>query len=262
MSRTLKVLQVLQLYDEQRPVLRATEIARHLRISQATAYRCIDDLERVGLLEAIGGGLYVLGPAVVEMDRQIRIADPLIAAASDISRSLSERTRGTVLLCRLHGLKALCVHSVAGSAAPRVMDYERGRAMPLYRGATSRAILAYLPATLLQRLVDADSAGLRRAGWPTDLSALQRRLEALRKESVQSSAGEVNPQARGWAVPIFVGQQLAGSLSVVREKASTSTEDGVRIADLLRRSALRIQARLEEVTAKQGALRKSHRPFR
>jgi DNA-binding IclR family transcriptional regulator len=253
MSRTLKILQVLRLYDEQRPVLRAAEIARHLGVSPATAYRCIRDLEQAGLLECIGGGLYVLGPAIVEMDRKVRIADPLIAAASDISRGLSERTRGTVLLCRLHGLKVLCVHSVAGTAAPRINDYERGRAMALYRGATSRAILAYLPATLLQRLIDEDSAGLRRAGWPAELPALQRRLEAHRKEGVQMSAGEVNPQARGWGVPLFVGQQLVGSLSVVREKVGTSAEDSVRIADLLRRSALRIQGRLEDMAARQSA---------
>ena len=259
MSRTLKVLQVLQLYDEDRPVWRAEEIARRLEVSQATAYRCIGDLERAGLLESIGGGLYVLGPAIVEMDRQIRIADPLIAAAADISRGLSERTRGTVLLCRLHGLKVLCVHSVAGSAAPRMTDYERGRAMSLYRGATSRAIFAYLPAAPLQRLIDADAAGLRRAGWPTEIAALQRRLEAHRKDSVQSSAGEVNPQARGWAVPLFVGQQLLGSLSVVRDKAGASAEDGVRIADLLRRAALRIQGRLEDMTVQRKAPRSERR---
>lgn len=249
MSRTHKVLQVLQLYDERHPVLRVAEIAGRLGVSPATAYRCVDDLERAGLLECIGAGLYVLGPAIVELDRQVRIADPLIAAAGDISRGLAERTRGNVLLCRLHGLKVLCVHHVAGSAAPRVNDYERGLAMSLYRGATSRAILAHLPAATLQRLLDEDAAGLRRAGWPTELEALQRRLAAQRDEGVQYSAGELNPQARAWAVPLFVGAQLVGSLSVVRDKASVAAGDGPRIADALRRAALRIQARLEDVAA-------------
>ena len=245
MSRTLKVLQLLQLYDEQQPVLRAAEVARHLRMSLATAYRCIADLEAAGLVESIGAGEYALGPAIVELDRQIRINDPLIAAASDIATGLSERTRGTVLLCRLHGLKVLCVHSVPGTAAPRVIGYERGRAMALYRGATSRAILAHAPEAVLERLVAEDAVGLRQAGWPASLPKLQERALADRAQKVLTTSGEVAPQARGWAVPLFAGPQLLGSLSVVRERSGATAEDGALISDALRRAALRIQARVE-----------------
>ena len=252
MSRTAKVLQLLRLYDEQHPVLRAADVARRLRVSQATAYRCIEDLEHAGLLEGIGGGLYALGPAIVEMDRQIRIADPLIEAASDIARGLSESTRGTILLCRLYRLKVICVHSVAGSAAPAVIGYERGRAMPLYRGAPSRAILAHLPVRTLQRAIDEDAAALRRAGWPIRLPALQQRLQGLREQGVQVSVAEVDERAHGWAVALFARQQLIGSLSVVREHAGTGADESGRIGDLLRRSALRIEGRLEGITAKSG----------
>ncbi|MFT4268199.1 MAG: helix-turn-helix domain-containing protein [Xenophilus sp.] len=245
MSRTLKVLRLLQLYDEQHPVLRAGEVARHLRVSLATAYRCIADLEAAGLVESIGAGEYALGPAIVELDRQIRIADPLIAAASDLCTGLSERTRGTVLLCRLHGLKVLCVHSVAGTAAPRITGYERGRAMVLYRGATSLAILAHAPEPVLRQLLAEDADGLRQAGWPAALPQLQERLRAERGQKVLTTSGAVNAQARGWAVPLFAGPLLLGSLSVVRDRAGATAEDGARIGDALRRAALRIEARVE-----------------
>lgn len=245
MSRTLKVLQLLQLYDERHPVLRADEIARLLRVSPATAYRCLADLEAAGLVEPAGGGGYVLGPAIVELDRQIRIADPLIAAASDIAVGLSERTRGTVLLCRLHALKVLCVHSVAGAAAPSFTGYERGRAMPLYQGATSRAILAHADDALLQRLLAEDAAGLRRAGWPAELAGLRQRTLADRAQTVLMTSGEVTPLTRGWAVPLFARQQLLGSLSVVRDRLGATAQDSARIADTLHRAALRIQGRLE-----------------
>ncbi|MDQ8033470.1 MAG: helix-turn-helix domain-containing protein [Bordetella sp.] len=245
MSRTLKVLRLLQLYNEQRPALRAPEVARQLQVSLATAYRCIADLEAVGLVESTGAGEYTLGPAIVELDRQIRIADPLIAAASEVCTGLSERTRGTVLLCRLHGLKVLCVHSVAGAAAPRITGYERGRAMVLYRGATSLAILAHAPEAVLRQLVAEDAAGLQRAGWPSTLPLLQARLRAERARKVLTTAGAVNAQACGWAVPLFAGPLLLGSLSVVRERAGATIEDGARIGDALRRAALRIEARVE-----------------
>lgn len=245
MTRTLKVLQLLQLFDEHRRRLRASEVARALEVSAATAYRCIADLEAAGLLEAAGAGEYVLGPAIVELDRQIRLGDPLIAGAAEISRTLSERTRGTVLLCRLHGLKVLCVNEVTGTAAPRIMGYERGRAMPLYRGATSKAIFVHASDALLRRLIAADARGLGQAGWPTEFERLRERLVALRKEKVFVTHGEVNPQATGFAVPLFHGTHLLGSLSVVRTQG-TPREEAVRISDLLRRAALRIEARLEE----------------
>ena len=259
MSRTLKVLQLLRLYDERHPVLRAEEIAHGLGVSLATAYRCIEDLESAGLLECIASGLYGLGPAIVQMDRQIRIADPLIQAASDVARDLCARTRGTILLCRLHGLSVLCVHSVAGCAAPRMVGYERGRAMPLHRGAPSRAILAHLPEATLQRLIDEQAAALGRAGWPTRLPALQQRLRVLRTQGVQVSLAEVDAGAQGWAVPLFAAQRLIGSLSVVRHDAGVVPDEHGRIGELLRRASLRIEARLEDIGVRTAGPQSSQR---
>ena len=245
MTRTVKVLEVLGLFDEQRSSVRATSISRLLRVSQATAYRCIGDLEGAGLLESAGGGNYVLGPAIVELDRRIRLNDPLIIAAAEVCRGLSDRTRGTVLLCRRHGLKVLCVHEAAGSAAPRATGYERGRAMPLYRGATSQAILAYVSDAVLRHLLINDGKGLQAAGWPTEAAPLRARLARMREQRVFATAGEVSPDAMGWAVPLFQGKHLLGSLSVVRRKG-TVAEEAPRIIDQLRRGALRIEGRIED----------------
>ena len=45
---------------------------------------------------------------------------------------------------------------------------------------------------------------------------------------------------------------MIGSLGVVREHAGTGADESGRIGDLLRRSALRIEGRLEGLTAKSG----------
>ncbi len=44
---------------------------------------------------------------------------------------------------------------------------------------------------------------------------------------------------------------MIGSLGVVREHAGTGADESGRIGDLLRRSALRIEGRLEGLTAKR-----------
>jgi len=243
MTTTAKVLQVLQLFKG-RKQLRAIDVVDALAVSTATAYRYIADLEEAGLIERASINEYVLGPTIVELDRQIRENDPLLAAASEIMKTLSERTGGTALLSRLHSRKVVCVHQVRGRFSPPHVSYERGRAMPLYRGATSKIILAHLDADTLRALTKGDSADLRKAGLPSSFDALSELLATLRAEKVCATVGEVDRGAMGWACALHQGKHLLGSLSVVMSRtAPIANPKG--IADQLLRAALRIEGRLE-----------------
>jgi DNA-binding IclR family transcriptional regulator len=243
MSKTGKVLQVLRLFDDDRRQLRATDVSRLLGVSSATAYRYVAELQDAGLVESPSAGVYVLGPTIVELDRQIRVHDPLIAAAGDVMKTLAERTGGAILLARLHGQTVLCVHQVRGRLAPATVSYERGRAMPLYRGATSKIILAHLDRDELRKLIASDAKGLRQHGLPARLEPLLAFLAGLRADRVYATAGEVDAEAMGWAAPIHHGRHLLGSLSVVlsRRAAGPAT---ARIADQVLRAALRVEGRL------------------
>jgi DNA-binding IclR family transcriptional regulator len=244
MTTTGKVLQVLGLFNDGRTVLRVCDVMQHLDVSAATAYRYLGDLEQAGLVERAGASQYVLGTVVVVLDRLVRESDPLIAAARELMAALAERTGGTVLLARLHGRKVMCVHQVPGQLAPPHVSYERGRSMPLFRGATSRAILAYLPEDELRALIDEEGAKLRQAGLPDTFERLCSVLADIRQRRVCSSLGEVDPQAHGWAVPVFSRQQLMGSLSVVLWSEAPRGQ-AERVGDQVMRAALRLQGRLE-----------------
>lgn len=246
MSKTGKVLQVLRLFGEGRKHLRATDVAKLLGVANATAYRYVADLEAAGFIESASSGNYVLGPTIVELDRQIRINDPLIAAASEVMRTLSERSGATVILCRLHRHKVVSVSEVRGRFGPTAVSYERGRAMPLYRGATSKVILAQMAPADLAAVTKADPGGLRKAGLPTTQDALQRHLAAIRAHPVCATAGEVDAQAMGWAVAVRHGKHLMGSLSAIYAK-TTPEANRARIADQLLRAGLRIEGRLESL---------------
>jgi DNA-binding IclR family transcriptional regulator len=244
MTTTAKVLQVLQLFSEERTQLRASDVIAELGVSSATAYRYMADLEEAGLIERSSVNQYVLGPTIVELDRQIRENDPLIAVAADIMKTLSERTGGTALLSRLHGRKVVCVHEVRSRFSPAKVSYERGRAMPLYRGATSKIILAHLDADMLRELTKSDAAELRRAGLPSSFEALSQAMAALRADKVCATAGEVDREAMGWAAALHQGRHLLGSLSVVLSRSAPNPSPQ-RIADQVLRAALRIEGRLE-----------------
>ncbi|WAC74616.1 IclR family transcriptional regulator [Roseateles sp. SL47] len=244
MAKTTNVLAVLRLFSERQHVVRPQEIASMLDISAATAYRYVAELEQAGLIESVSRGRYVLGPAIVELDRQIRVNDPLIAAASEVMSALSERSGGTCILARLHGLKVVCVAQVRGRNGPGAVSYERGRAMPLYRGATSTVILAHLEQARLRELAEGDQEALASAGLPTEVDALIEHLRAIRTRGVAESAGAVDSDAIAWGAPIFHGRRLLGSLSVVLARSATE-KASANMTDLVRRAALRIQGRLE-----------------
>jgi len=244
MAKTANVLEVLRMFSEGRTHVRPAEIAAALDVSNATAYRYVAELEQVGMIESVSPGRYVLGPAIVELDRQIRIHDPLIAAAHEVMKSLSERSGGTTILARLHGLKVVCVDQFQGRHGPKSVSYERGRAMPLYRGATSTAILAHLGEANLRQLAADDRLALQRGGWPTEGDALIEALRSIREQGVARSDSAVDPGTLGWGAPLFHGSRLLGSLSVVLSRSAPDIASG-RLCDLVRRAALRVQARLD-----------------
>lgn len=246
MTRTRRVLEVLSQFSEKNARLTAVQIAERLGVGRATAYRCIADLEAEGLLERTSGSAYVLGPAIVELDRAIRLSDPLIVNSTPVMRSLAARVGGRVLLCRVHGRKVLCVHDEAGANAPESVSYERGRAMSLYRGATSRVILCNLSKAQLLRLTQEDTAGLMEARLPTDVEQLNQRLSEDRHCRVYRSSGAVDQSMVGWAVPLWQGEQLLGSLSVVMERRYVCDRSAL-IEDSLLRSGLRIEGRISGV---------------
>jgi DNA-binding IclR family transcriptional regulator len=245
MSKTANVLEVLRLFSAGRQHLRPAEIMETLGISSATAYRYIAELEQTGLIENSSPGRYVLGPAIVELDRQIRLNDPLIAAAAEVMKSLSERSGGTTILARLHGLKVVCVDQVKGRRGPPSVSYERGRAMPLYRGATSTVILAHLDDATVRRLAEQDATAIHRARLPQDGDALLQHLAAIRAQGVAASDSAVDADTRGWAAPVFQGKRLLGSLSVVMDRRAPDI-NAQNVIELVRRAALRVQARLAD----------------
>ena len=67
--------------------------ARKLNVSLATGYRYFNTLVASGMLERLQRNRYVLGPAIVELDRQIRAADPVLKIARPVMVRLLKRVR-------------------------------------------------------------------------------------------------------------------------------------------------------------------------
>ncbi len=242
MSSAQRVIDLMGLFTQAQPVWSPEQAARTLGVSRASAYRYFALLSRAGWVEASGTGGFALGPAIVGLDRQIRLADPLLQAARDPMDDLARHTGGMVLLSRLHRDRVMCIHqSGAGGRAALPVSYERGRAMPLHRGATSKAILAFLPPRMLARMLE-ESGGS---------AAAKTEMQRIRANGLCMTRGEVDRGALGIAVPLFepaggAEPAVTGSLSVVLARDSVDEAAAGRATRQLRQAAARIHERLEQ----------------
>jgi DNA-binding IclR family transcriptional regulator len=260
MATTHRMLRIIGLFNLSRPVITPEWLMQELGVSRASVYRDLGQLAAVGLLERVADRGYVLGPMVVELDRQIRLADPLLQAADELPGKLAEQTGGTVLLCRFHGNKVMCIHQVKGKNPALSVSYERGRAMPLYRGATSKIILAYLPQPQLKQLWATERRTLVAAGLPDDFTQLGKALRAIREVGHCITEGEVDSDAVGFAVALRDGEHLLGSLSVVMPAAALTTPLRKTTLTRLQSAAGRIEGRLQDQREKARATKKTEAP--
>jgi len=245
MAQLHRLLRILECFTLERPVIAPELLMEHLGISRASVFRDLRHLVEAGMVERLDDRGYALGPRVVQMDRQIRLADPMLQAAGDLPRQLAKEAGGGVLLCRLHNDTVLCILEVSPPTGQFTVSYERGRAMPLYRGATSKVILAHLSARRLDALVEKHRDELMAAGLPPNGTELHAAMEHVRRSGHLVTSAEVDPLVEGMAVPLMSGKRLLGSLSVVLSSRGHSALRVARTLQMLKRTARRIEARLE-----------------
>lgn len=220
MATVDRALGILRLFDVENPEWTVEAAARELGLSQSTAYQYFRSLVDAGLLSTYRTGVYVIGPAIIQLDRQTRRTDPLIRAAQDEMESLSASLTGeddVVLLCRLYKLTVMCVDQRAPTTPRQTVSYERGRLMPLDRGAASKVILAHLPPRVLKRYFDQNHDNGSEHAW----ADFRRPLRNIRRAGLCITHGELDEGRVGLSAPIFAGGgEVVGSIGLVLSESS------------------------------------------
>jgi DNA-binding IclR family transcriptional regulator len=212
-----RVLAILRLFSSDQTVWSAEEVASHLHVSVSQAYRYCKSLIKAGLLDPAPAG-FVLGPGFIEYDRLIRNTDPMIRAAHPIMRELIRHTPegSAVLLARLYHERVMCVDQVVGQGVQAPISFERGRPMPMLKGATSKVILAYIPARALRRIYDRDRRLIASSGLGGTWDEFKAALQQIRRSGFCIARAEVDPGRAATAVPIFgLEEEIVGSLTFV-----------------------------------------------
>jgi DNA-binding IclR family transcriptional regulator len=252
MSTAEKVLSALALFTLEDPEWTVEAAAEKLDVSTSTAYRYFRNLTTFGFLSSISGGRYILGPAIIALDWQLRLQDPLIRVSRPIMERLVKRSGGDCisLLCRRFRQQVMCVHQAYEHEPDYAVSYERGRPMGLYRGAASRIILANLPNRVVKRLWETDAAGLEDAGLGTTWAEFREQLRKIRSAGFSITRGQVDPGMVGIAAPIWEpGSQIPGSVSIVMPESVITASDIAERSALVEAAAREIDAAMLELSA-------------
>jgi DNA-binding IclR family transcriptional regulator len=209
-----RMLGLLDLFTASTPVRPVSDLVSYLGTSRSTSYRYIKALHSAGLIEAVANGRYVLGPRIVEFDRQIRMSDPLYKSGIRALRPLMESTGHSSLLCALYSDSVMCIREELAQGSPPNL-FSRGQKRPLFAGAASKIILPYLPPHRLRSIFQHHQRAIAIAGLGTDWQGFRDSMSAIRREGFLVSYGEFNTGVFGISSPVFNADGLVvGSIGI------------------------------------------------
>ena len=243
-SSLSRMLSTLRLFSRTEPVLSAERIAEGAGVPTSTAYRYVKQLTKAGLLVRWKGG-FALGPRIIELDLQIRECDPAIVAAAGPMRELSSQTGLDVLLSKIYGRSIITVH-IESAGPSRRLNFGRGRPLPLFRGSSSKAIIAFLPAARLRRLHQEGQASGDADALAQDWDALYEDALKIRKSGYCLTKGELNSGIEGISAPIFdAGREVIGSLTLIGDVDRMILLREETLTELVRKAARSVSEALE-----------------
>jgi len=238
-----KVLKVLDLFTEDAPAWTVEMIIKELDATRATAYRYVKALSDAGLLAPGAGSSYVLGPRIIQLDRQIQHSDPLLQIAVPLLEGENSPLIGAKSISSFYGDQVLSVF-VERCDPDIYLTMERGRVFPLIYGAPSRIILAYLPPYQMKNFYIANATEVAKARLGETWEDFRTSMRLLRKQGY-CMGSEMNRTVIGVSAPIFHEKStVSASLSYIRRSDITSEAQKAELAALVVAAAGRISQQL------------------
>jgi DNA-binding IclR family transcriptional regulator len=210
-----KALEVLDLFGGPHLSLGVSEVALALAVPKSTAHRLLKILVKHGFIHQLDNRRYFLTSRMFQLSNQSPASKPaeVRARAGSAMGQLFLRTRESVQLAVLTDDHVLYVDRIQGNTAlaPAV-----GALRPAYCTATGRALLAFAPSMIRERLAGGSRPRLTtrtRVGRDLDTA-----LADVRRQGYAAEVEEFLPGIACLAAPIFDerGKPPIAAISVTR----------------------------------------------
>lgn len=231
-----RLLSIMLCFTRARPALTSREISELTGIALPTIYRYLSVLKEAGLvISDEKQGSFHLSVRFVGLAEAAEAADPLIELADPIMRELAADTGETVLLVRVAGQAATCVHRIESAHHLRT-SYEPGQPVPLARGASARILVGAMPARTRNAIFDHVASS-----DPAAAQRLRADVEQAATQGWATSSGEVDNGIWATAAAIRGNRdEVIAALSVPAPVVRMSDANKDRVLDQVRAAAERV----------------------
>ncbi len=226
----LKALDILALFDRNRPEWAEHEVARTLDLPTSTAHRLLTSLTSRGYVVRANGGRYRLGPAAIALGRRAgdQAVTPTLRTA--IERLAAETGETAFIGVRNPSGDGLLILDRIESEHRLRIALDVGHVLPLHAGAGSKALLAHLTRAEIEGIVTGPLARVAPATI-TDRDLLLRDLEGVRRCGHARSCEEATEGSWAIASPVLgadgEAQAVLGMIAPVSRHSSEAEATAV-----------------------------------
>jgi DNA-binding IclR family transcriptional regulator len=250
----IKAFQILDLFTEERSAWTQGELARETGLARSTLSRLVRFLcARSYLMEQ--RGRYVLGFAAIDLGRRAQLQFNLVDLCHDLLEEVAQVTGETVILTGYDESRScvVCLAQIPSRHGGLRVFENIGATYPLYAGASSKAVFAFLPEQQTARVLAGPLPSVNPA-FKVSARKLRAQIADIRKKGYSVTSEETFPGVTGLGVPILTprGRPL-GSIALAGPVHRMGPKTIADCTDLLIDAGRRASARILGTPAANGA---------
>jgi PcaR/PcaU/PobR family beta-ketoadipate pathway transcriptional regulator len=238
---------IMELFDDRRPALSVSEIAGLTGLNRSTCYRFCQTLLRIGYLDEVGRRRFRPGLKAISLARSALSSLELPELALPYLRDLQRATDATTNMSLLDGTEVVYVARVLSDDLITLRLYVGSR-LPAFASSMGRAMLAFLPESEAQAVLDRSVLRPLTEYTMTDPQRLLAELRRIRAHGYALNEQEVALGVRGIAAPILsaAGRPVA-AINISTSQPLTPPEIEARLAPRVLETAGAISALVKEL---------------
>ncbi|WP_308530455.1 IclR family transcriptional regulator [uncultured Paenibacillus sp.] len=243
----VRSMDLLQLFLTH-PKLNISEMARLSGIPKTSVLRMIGSLEEMGFLKKDTEGSYSLGLLFLQYGNLVAERLDIRHIALPVMQQLRDEIQEAIHLVLRDGDECIYIEKLDTDHPVRLFT-KIGRKAPLFAGASSRIILAFMPEAEREEYLSATELQPIASGTITDKTQLRRILDRSRQEGYSFSRSELENYTAELSAPIFDHNgQIIAALSAAG--LEVQFEEG-RIVELVKN----VQQAASEISRRLGCTR-------
>jgi DNA-binding IclR family transcriptional regulator len=225
-----RALDIITLVSSQRGGMGVTEIANQIDINKSSVYRILSTLVQYGYIEQDAEtGRYKLGFKFLEISSKLLDSIDLRAEAKPYLKELENYTNEVIHLVVYDQGEVVYIEKLEGNETLR-MHSRVGKRAPMHCTSVGKAILAHLPANVVQDIMERRGLPYHTENTITDRDDFIKELMRVKEAGYALDLEENEYGITCIAVPIF--DHLGESIAAVSISGPTMRMTGERLEQL------------------------------